>query len=154
MGARGDLNLGQLVRESFSEDAYLIGFGTYQGSVAAASSWGEKMRVMQLPAAPRGSYEWLFHASRVGNFLLPLRSNRHQSIGEELARPRPQRGVGVVYDPLQDQRNYFLASLTDQFDEYIWIDHTRAVEPVIDAPRHAVVSSLPLEKTRHAAVSN
>jgi protein-L-isoaspartate(D-aspartate) O-methyltransferase len=37
----------------------------------------------------------------------------------------------VVYRPQTEiQSHYFHASLPRQFDEYIWIDETRAVRPV------------------------
>lgn len=39
MGEYGELNLGQLVREQYEENAYLIGFTTDSGTVAAASHW-------------------------------------------------------------------------------------------------------------------
>src|SRR5207237_3884922 len=41
MGERGELNLGQLVREKYGLDAVLVGFSTYQGTVTAASDWGD-----------------------------------------------------------------------------------------------------------------
>jgi erythromycin esterase-like protein len=37
MSARGEFNIGQLVPEHYADDAYLIGFGTDHGTVAAAS---------------------------------------------------------------------------------------------------------------------
>jgi len=40
MNARGEFNIGQLVREHYRRSAYLIGFGTDHGTVAAASEWG------------------------------------------------------------------------------------------------------------------
>ena len=40
MGERGELNLGELVREDFGHNAVLIGFTTYTGTVTAASDWG------------------------------------------------------------------------------------------------------------------
>ena len=40
MGRRGELNLGQLVRERHGRDAVLVGFTTYRGTVTAASDWG------------------------------------------------------------------------------------------------------------------
>ena len=74
MARRGELNIGQLVRERHGRDAVLVGFTTYTGSVTAASGWGaaaERKRVR--PAMP-GSYEALFHAVGVPAFLLcPLR---------------------------------------------------------------------------------
>ena len=48
MGVRGELNIGQLAREHFGLDAFLIGFGTHEGTVAAASNWNEPMQVMRV----------------------------------------------------------------------------------------------------------
>jgi erythromycin esterase-like protein len=36
MGDMGELNLGQLVRERFGGDAWLVGFTTHTGTVTAA----------------------------------------------------------------------------------------------------------------------
>jgi protein-L-isoaspartate(D-aspartate) O-methyltransferase len=37
----------------------------------------------------------------------------------------------VIYHPETElQSHYFYASLPRQFDEYIWFDETRAVEPL------------------------
>jgi erythromycin esterase-like protein len=61
MGQRGELNIGQLVREKYGRDAVLVGFTTHHGTVTAASDWGgvaERKRVR--PALP-GSCEALFH---------------------------------------------------------------------------------------------
>src|SRR5437763_13113697 len=59
MGQQGELNVGQLVRERYGEQALLVGFSTYTGTVTAASDWDahhERMRV--LPVIP-DSYEAL-----------------------------------------------------------------------------------------------
>jgi len=48
MGERGELNVGQLVRERHGNNAVLIGFSTYTGTVTAASDWdaaAERKRV-------------------------------------------------------------------------------------------------------------
>ena len=37
MSARGEHNIGHLCRKEFGEQAYLVGFGTNSGTVAAAS---------------------------------------------------------------------------------------------------------------------
>ena len=39
MGRRGELNIGQLVRERYGRDAVLVGFTTHHGTVTAASNW-------------------------------------------------------------------------------------------------------------------
>jgi protein-L-isoaspartate(D-aspartate) O-methyltransferase len=40
-----------------------------------------------------------------------------------------------MYDPEAElKKHYFYASLPRQFDEYIWFDETRAVEPLPEKP--------------------
>src|SRR5579862_2815307 len=39
MGQRGELNLGQLVRQRYGKQAMLVGFTTHSGTVTAASGW-------------------------------------------------------------------------------------------------------------------
>ena len=74
MGERGELNLGQLVREHFGKEAVSIGFTTYDGTVTAASDWdGPAERKNVRPGHP-DSYEALFHdmaAPASGGQLLP-----------------------------------------------------------------------------------
>jgi protein-L-isoaspartate(D-aspartate) O-methyltransferase len=57
MSARGELNIGQLVRQEYGDAAYLIGFGTDHGTVAAASEWGGPMEVKQVQPSHIDSYE-------------------------------------------------------------------------------------------------
>ena len=48
MSQRGELNVGQLVRERYGGDAVLVGFTTHHGTVTAASDWNgpaERKRV-------------------------------------------------------------------------------------------------------------
>ena len=50
---------------------------------------------------------------------------------DELADPRLERAIGVVYRPETElQSHYFQAILPAQFDEYIWFDETEAVHPL------------------------
>ncbi|MEX2366411.1 MAG: erythromycin esterase family protein, partial [Pseudohongiellaceae bacterium] len=61
-------------------------------------------------------------------FLLPLRHGS-QSLKKQLQHPRLERAIGVIYRPETEiASHYFTASLTRQFDEYIWFDETRAVD--------------------------
>jgi protein-L-isoaspartate(D-aspartate) O-methyltransferase len=130
MGARGEINVGQLCRERFGDDAYLIGLGTHQGTVAAASEWGAPMEIKQVRPSHDRSYERLCHDAGLNAFLLPLR-DRRQRVIKELAPPRLERAIGVIYRPETElQSHYFSASLPRQFDEYIWFDETRAVDPL------------------------
>src|SRR3546814_13465984 len=60
----------------FSSDlaaARLIGFGTNEGSVAAATDWGGVMEVKQVNPSRPGSYEQLCHEAGHPRFLVDLR---------------------------------------------------------------------------------
>ncbi|HXV36466.1 MAG TPA: protein-L-isoaspartate(D-aspartate) O-methyltransferase [Myxococcota bacterium] len=145
MGLRGQLNLGQLCRAKFGASAFLIGFGTDRGSVAAADEWDGPMRVMQLRPSHRDSYERLCHDAAVRAFFLHLREPRRAELRYELEAPRLERAIGVVYRPDSElQSHYFHASLPHQFDEYVWIDETRAVHPVLASDAHALPRTHPL----------
>jgi erythromycin esterase-like protein len=123
MGQQGEINVGQLMRERHGEDARLIGFTTYTGTVTAASDWdGPAERKNVRPALP-GSYEELFHQTRVPSFWLRP--------GRELEASRLERAIGVIYLPRTERTShYFHASLSRQFDAVIHYDTTRAVEPL------------------------
>ena len=131
MGARGELNVGQLCRETFGEDAYAVGFGTDHGTVAAASDWDAPMQRMSVRPAHPDSYERLFHDASVPAFTLNLREPRRAAVRDELSGPRLERAIGVVYRPETEMAShYFQAILPRQFDELIWFDETRAVRPL------------------------
>ncbi len=131
MGARGEWNIGQLCRKAFGEDAYIIGFGTDHGTVAAASDWDEPMQRMRVRPAHPESYESLCHASERPAFVLHLRDPRRPAVRDELLPPRLERAIGVVYRPETERAShYFHAVLPGQFDELVWFDETRAVTPL------------------------
>ncbi|HET6630475.1 MAG TPA: protein-L-isoaspartate(D-aspartate) O-methyltransferase [Woeseiaceae bacterium] len=130
MSARGELNIGHLCREAFGEDMYAIGFGTDRGTVAAASDWDGPMEVKQVRRSLDDSYEHLFHETGLAGGLLGLRAAEAPA-RTVLMRPRLERAIGVVYRPETERAShYFQAVLPRQFDEYVWIDETRAVEPI------------------------
>ncbi len=131
MSARGEVNIGQLCRDRFGPESYHIGLGTYAGTVAAAAQWDEPMTVMPVQPAHPQSYERLFHMTGIPGLLLPLRANADAGLREGLERPRLERAIGVVYRPHSElASHYFEAVLPRQFDEYIWMDQTSAVEPL------------------------
>jgi erythromycin esterase-like protein len=129
MGETGELNVGQLMRQANDGNAVLVGFTTYTGEVTAASEWGEKGEKMRVRPALAGSYASLFHETGVPNFLLIFRGN--ERLTEELARPRLERAIGVVYKPeTERQSHYFKARMSKQFDAVIHFDITSAVKPL------------------------
>ena len=131
MSARGELNVGQLAREAYGTKAYNIGFGTDHGTVAAASEWGGPMEIKQVQPSHIDSYERVCHEVATDNFLLPLRNPVKEITRKKLLAERLERAIGVIYRPDTElQSHYFYASLPNQFDEYIWFDETRAVDPL------------------------
>jgi erythromycin esterase-like protein len=136
---RGEVNLGQLVRERYGDEAALVGFGTHAGTVAAASRWDGPMRVMAVRPSLEGSYERLCHdaSERAGvpSFVLDLGEEASAELAGLLAPGRPERFIGVIYRPETEVLSHYAeASLPDQFDAYVWFDETRAVTALAEEP--------------------
>ncbi len=70
MGQEGEWNVGQLVRERHGDDAILIGFTTFEGTVTAASNWDGPAERKRVRPALKNSYEALFHKVSIPRFLL------------------------------------------------------------------------------------
>ncbi len=129
MGARGELNLGQLVREQHDGHTYSIGFSTYEGYVTAASNWDEPSQKMKIKPGMPGSYEELFHEVRYKHFFLNLIDNPELEYFFKI--PRLQRAIGVIYRPETERfSHYFFTYLPYQFDALIHFDKTNALVPL------------------------
>ena len=129
MGRRGEVNVGQLVRQEYGRDAVLVGFTTDHGTATAASDWDSAAERKHVRPALAGSWEALFHASLPSRFLLNWRGNR--ALSQALREPRLERAIGVIYRPETERAShYFQAQLSDQFDAVLHFDETRAVEPL------------------------
>jgi len=122
LGKTGELNVGQLVRERHPDDALLVGFSTYRGTVTAASDWGGPAERKRVRPALAGSWEDVFHRTGVPGFVLDT---------DGLREPRLERAIGVIYRPQTERlSHYFEAKVADQFDAVVHLDETRAVEPL------------------------
>ena len=131
---RGELNIGQLCRESYGDKVALIGFGTHSGTVAAATDWDGDIEVMRVRPSHRESYERLCHDAGVPHFLLDLHGD--QALRSRLLEARLERFIGVIYRPETElASHYAAASLPQQFDAWVWLDETSAVVPL--GPEHA-----------------
>lgn len=129
MSARGELNLGQLVRERHGDAALLVGFTTAGGTVTAASEWDsppERKRILDpLP----DSVEDLLHGTGDSAFLMTL--SGAPEVADPFSLPRLQRAIGVIYRPETERMShYFWSRVTEQFDALIHIDQTTALEPL------------------------
>jgi erythromycin esterase-like protein len=128
MGEQGELNLGQLVRDAFGEDARTVGFTTHAGTVTAATDWDAPAQRRRVRPSLVNSYERLFHDAGIGQFSLWLRD---ADLVTALRTPRLERAIGVIYRPDTERlSHYFRARLAEQFDAVIHIDTTHALEPL------------------------
>ena len=144
MHLAGELNVGQLARERFGSDAFLVGFTTHTGTVTAARNWDDPAERRNVRPSVPGSYEHLFHESGIERFLLPLRQPARPEVREELETPRLERAIGVIYRPDTElASHYFQAMLPRQFDEYVWFDRTQAVAALPAATRATVPETYP-----------
>jgi len=129
MHSRGEYNLGHLCRKEFGNQSYSIGFGTFTGTVAAASDWDGPMEIKTVRPAMPESYEYVCHQTAIPSFLLDLRK-APAAVLNALRKPRLERAIGVIYRPNTElASHYFQAVLPEQFDEYVWFDRTNAVTP-------------------------
>jgi erythromycin esterase-like protein len=128
MGWRGELNVGQLIRQQYGRRAALIGMTTSVGLVTAASDWDAPVELKRVRPAMSGSYERIFHETAVPRFFLPLAGD---PVREALKQPLLQRAIGVIYRPESERAShYFYASLPFQFDGVLHFDHTTALRPL------------------------
>lgn len=130
---RDEVNIGQLCRQRFGDEAALIGLSTHSGTVAAASDWDSEMEIKQVRPSHNDSYERLCHDCGVSRFLLDIK--RDDDLRERLLERRLERFIGVIYRPETELRSHYAdASLAQQFDAFAWFDETVAVTPL--GPEH------------------
>ncbi|MBE0446963.1 MAG: erythromycin esterase family protein [Actinobacteria bacterium] len=123
------VSIGQLLRDRLEVgETYLIGFGSYQGSMIAAEDWGAAAREMTLPPAIYGSWEYVFHGFNQKDrmVLFPINKEGAQFFSES----RGHRSVGVIYDPSAEFGSYVPTILSDRYDAFLYIDGTSALHPL------------------------
>jgi len=134
MAASGEVNVGQLARKEYGEEnVFIVGFGSYSGSVVAAPGWGAPIQVMEMPPAVAGSWEQILHQLGPANKLILSKDIRSEKY---LNRPVGHRAIGVVYNPeLEQLGNYVPSVIPKRYDAFLFIDSTQALHPIgtIDA---------------------
>lgn len=131
---RGELNLGELCRARFAEQAALIGLGTDRGTVAAASDWDGPMEIKEVRPSREDSVERQFHTAGLPSAVLHL--DTPGELRRRLRHPRLERFIGVIYRPETElQSHYAEVELPGQFDAYVWFDRTSAVTLLPTAQR-------------------
>jgi erythromycin esterase-like protein len=129
MAREGMVNVGQLARKEFGENnVFIVGFGTYTGSVIAAKEWGAPFQKMQVPEATQGSWEQILHQLSPSNKIV---LSKEIEGDKYFKRPVDHRAIGVVYRPDQVQFGYYVPTiLPKRYDAFIYIDKTTALNPI------------------------
>ncbi|HYE85528.1 MAG TPA: erythromycin esterase family protein [Vicinamibacterales bacterium] len=131
MGERGELNLGQLMKQRHGDSVRSIGFTTFDGTVTAASDWDADAERKLVRPALAGSIEALLHDVGLPQFILHLRDERLAGF----ATPLLERAIGVIYRPhTERQSHYFHARVSEQFDALIHVDRSTALVPLEPSP--------------------
>jgi len=139
---RGELNVGELCRRRFADQAALIGFGTHSGTVAAASDWDGPMEVKEVRPSRTDSVERQFHEAGLPRAALHL--DTPGELRRRLRSPRLERFIGVIYRPETElQSHYAEVELPGQFDAFVWFDRSSAVMPLPTARRAGVPETWP-----------
>ncbi|TVQ42484.1 MAG: erythromycin esterase family protein [Saprospirales bacterium] len=129
MSQHGQKNIGQLSREALGEsNVYILGFATYKGKVNAGSSWGESMKIMEIPPAQRNSWEHLLNEISKDQFVLLFDSGDRYF--PPLMEPRGNRAIGVTYNPQQESGNYVPTLLAHRYDAIWFIGETSSLVPI------------------------
>lgn len=129
MAQGGMVNVGQLVRKEYGEEnVFIVGFGSYSGSVIAADEWGAPIKKMQVPQAVAGSWERMLHEMSPSNKIILSKDIRDN---KALKRPVNHRAIGVVYHPkLEHRGNYVPSTIPKRYDAFLFIDQTQALHPI------------------------
>jgi erythromycin esterase-like protein len=139
---RGEFNLGELCRRRFGDEAALIGMGTHEGTVAAATDWGGAMEVKRVRPARDDSIEWRFHEAGQPRAVLHLDADAELRRG--LSVPALERFIGVIYRPENEFASHYAeVELSGQFDAFLWFDRTSAVTPLPTQRRHDAPQTWP-----------
>ncbi|MCW3094103.1 MAG: erythromycin esterase family protein [Ferruginibacter sp.] len=126
----GMFNIGELARMQHKDKGVvLVGFGSYKGTVIAGRSWGAPMHSIGVPAATKGSWEYLLHKAGKENKLLMMEDLASDDLFME--NHIGHRAIGVVYNPQYEQYgNYVPTVLPLRYDAFIYLDETRALYPL------------------------
>ena len=129
MAREGMVNVGQLVRKEYGEDnVFIVGFGTYQGSVIAAEEWGKPFKKMEVPRAEQGSWEDILHKLNASDKIIFSKDIRENKF---LRKSIDHRAIGVVYHPEQVQFGYYVPTVVPKrYDAFVFIDKTTALHPL------------------------
>lgn len=125
--ARGEHNLGQLVRERWPDETFILGQTTHHGHVTASDDWDEPARLKRVRPGMEGSMEERLHAVG-GDFWLDLRV---PEVADVLGEEQLQRFIGVIYRPETERWSHYVHTRPAQmYDALLHFDRTTALVPL------------------------
>ena len=129
MADDGMYNIGELARMKHNDKGvFLVGFGTYSGSVIAGKSWGAPMKRLNVPAARKGSWEYFLNQAGKEDKLLIMDDFMTDVFMENHIG---HRAIGVVYNPEYERLgNYVPTILPMRYDAFISLNETKALHPL------------------------
>src|SRR6476661_8270949 len=95
---------------------------------------------MNVPAAQRGSWEYLIHQNGRGNQLVFSNEIRENAA---LSKSIGNRAIGVVYEPGNERGNYVPTVIPDRYDAFLFIDQTTALRPLNTPARNEPPDTYP-----------
>lgn len=118
-------NLGQMCRSMF-QNTYIIGFGTYNGSLTASDELNKKYstHILNLPLKDSiEQYIYMFCKFRnINNCYINLNLCKNIS---PFNQKKKQRTIGLMYNSNNEINYHYISSiLSKQFDLYIFISYT------------------------------
>jgi erythromycin esterase-like protein len=133
MRLEGMHNLGEYARKAYgSEKVFLIGFGSYSGTVLASLRWGESPQLMKMPLARDNSWEYLLAQAGIQNGYLLSNDLKNKNLFDNEI---DHRAIGVVYQPQQEKfGNYVPSILTSRYNAFMFFKFTKALHAIHSTP--------------------
>jgi len=134
----GKTNLGNLLRYHYGiKNVFIVGFGSYSGSVIAAEKWGGPYKKMTVANADDSTWEQKMHQLNSDNKIIICRELKDKPA---MLRWMSHIGIGVIYHPYDKTGIYSLSVIPNRYDAFIFFDQTHALHP-IETPEKSMQSS-------------
>ena len=129
MQGRGRSNLGEMLRKDMvNENVFIVGMGSYKGSILAARNWDSAAQVMEYAPARKGSIEELLHSTGEGNRILLSKDLPQDTL---FSKWMWHRGMGLVENPRSGLLGSYVNSLIPKrYDAFIFLEETHPLHPL------------------------
>jgi erythromycin esterase len=131
-------NTGALLRQRYGRDLVVLGSSFYRGSLNAQARRSEDpsgpSAILQVPAAPAGSYEDLFQRTGLPRFILDLRRTAQQPGAAWLTGERLLRSIQGPYSDCYAEEYFAPTRLASAFDGFIYFTTTSPTTMLFQIP--------------------